>query len=87
MVLDVAQARRWPPRTPSLPGSDGVHVVCLVQWFLTVQQFYPKIVKCLGPLDLADIFIGAGKNRKKELLLLFILQKAGTVAVACVVCL
>lgn len=34
-------------------------MVCLVQWFLTVQQFYPKIVKCLGPLDQADVFFVA----------------------------
>lgn len=34
-------------------------LVSLVQWFLTVQQFYLKIVKCLGPLDQGDTVIGS----------------------------
>lgn len=66
-------------------------MVCLVQWFLTVQQFYPKIVKCLGPLDQADVFFSSRKeSRKKELLPLFILHSVGAIneqmnAVDCVV--
>lgn len=69
VVLDDGKVSRRRARAHSLPGSAGdLHVVCLVQWFLTVQQFYPKIVKCLGPLDQADVFFSAGTRRKKELL-------------------
>jgi len=42
------------------PGRlQWMFLVSLVQWFLTVQQFYLKIVKCLGPLDQGDTVIGS----------------------------
>lgn len=31
-----------------------VRWVSLIKWFSTVQQFFEKIVKCLGPLDQSD---------------------------------
>lgn len=47
--------RSW---TASDVDAVGSLLVSLVQWFLTVQQFYLKIVKCLGPLDQGDTGIG-----------------------------
>ena len=39
----------WSPEEVMTRG-----LVSPVEWFLTVQQFFAKIVKCLGPLDQAD---------------------------------
>lgn len=35
--------------------------VPLIKWFSTVQQFFEKIVKCLGPLDQSDKCCQVGK--------------------------
>lgn len=36
-------------------------MVSLIKWFSTVQQFFEKIVKCLGPLDQSDKCCRLGK--------------------------
>lgn len=40
---------------------EEVCVVSLIKWFSTVQQFFEKIVKCLGPLDQSDKCCRLGK--------------------------
>lgn len=41
-------------------------VVSLIKWFSTVQQFFEKIVKCLGPLDQSDKCCQLGENTAFE---------------------
>lgn len=44
------------------PKGTRESVVSLMKWFSTVQQFFEKIVKCLGPLDQSDKCCQLGDN-------------------------
>lgn len=44
------------------PKGRRESVVSLMKWFSTVQQFFEKIVKCLGPLDQSDKCCQLGDN-------------------------
>ncbi|XP_018411607.1 PREDICTED: uncharacterized protein LOC108786745 [Nanorana parkeri] len=54
--------RGWPPPRVSWNLYSHLIIVCLAQWFLTVQQFSIEIVKCLGPLDQDDTLFGMQKE-------------------------
>lgn len=43
-----------------------VRWVSLIKWFSTVQQFFEKIVKCLGPLDQSDKYSQLGDRTASE---------------------
>lgn len=43
-----------------------VRWVSLIKWFSTVQQFFEKIVKCLGPLDQSDKYSQLGEHTAFE---------------------
>lgn len=65
--------------TSGISGSQDVcpeeECVSLIKWFSTVQQFFEKIVKCLGPLDQLNKCCRLGENPafswKKWLLKIF----------------